>query len=50
MRFERYRCWERAMDDIEDPRGIELRQLRDGVRHPEAQQSGQAAVAEASYP
>jgi hypothetical protein len=36
------------MEDIEDPRGIELRQLRDRVRSLEAQLSVRPPVAEAN--
>ena len=44
--FERLRRWEQAMEDIEDPRGSELRQLRDRVRALEEQLSGRAAAGE----
>jgi hypothetical protein len=46
--FVRLRRWERAMEDVEDPRGIEFRELRDRVRALEAQQTERAAVAGAS--
>lgn len=42
--FERLSRWEQAMEDIEDPRGSELRQLRDRVRALEEQLSGRTAV------
>jgi hypothetical protein len=35
---DRLRLWERAMEDIEDPRGIELRDCRDRLRQLEAEQ------------
>lgn len=43
-RFEGLRRWEQAMEDIEDPRGSELRQLRDRVSALEEQLSGPAAL------
>jgi hypothetical protein len=45
--FERLGRWEQAIENIEDPRGSELRQLCDRVRALEEQLSGRAAVGEA---
>ena len=44
--FDRLRDLERAMEDIEDPRGIEVRDLRDRVRDLQTQTSAQTAPLE----
>ncbi len=45
--LERLRRWEHAMEDIEDSRGSERRQLRDRARALEEQLSVGAGVGEA---
>jgi hypothetical protein len=37
--FDRLQSWIRAMEDIEEPLGAELRRLRERIRILEAQQS-----------
>ena len=44
----RMRWWERAMGDVEDPRGIELRDCRARLRQLEAREPSQTADAGAS--
>lgn len=46
--IDQLRRLERAMEDIEDPRGIEGRDLRDRLRHLHAQQPTQSPTASAN--
>lgn len=43
--FDRFQHWAAAVEDIEDPRGAEMRQLREQLQSMEVQRSGLATDA-----